>query len=400
MKLYISTLGVFDIKLEDTTLIKDSSRSYRLYKLLQYFITFRNKKILADTIIENIWPDHKSYDPYNMLRAQIYRLRQLIRNAIPEHEDPNLYMSVNFTNGYYSLDIGERTIIDIDEFVRLIALGDDNIIEDNDKSIEYYEEAINLYKGSYLEECEYELWIIPVKNYYNSLYSKTLFKLIEILEYHQNYSKIIDICQNTIIYEPQNELLHIHLMEAMLKMGQIKDAQSHYEYASFLLDKDGGLNLSIAFQDINRKIQNQSIEKSNTNISSIRSKLEEENDQGPFQCDFQYFKFLFNIKSRKRNVDKGQDYITIITLKEDLKEYDLKYWSNTISNVLKGTLRQGDVYTFWNELQILVLLQNVEDNGITGIEDRIKDNLNAKPLDRKYDISIKSTSLVTQESLI
>ena len=298
MKLYISTLGVFDIKLEDTTLIKDSSRSYRLYKLLQYFITFRNKKILADTIIENIWADHESYDPYNMLRAQIYRLRQLIRNAIPEHEDPNLYMSVNFTNGYYSLDIGERTIIDIDEFVRLIALGDDNIIEDNDKSIEYYQEALNLYKGSYLEECEYELWIIPVKNYYNSLYSKTLFKLIEILEYHQNYSKIIDICQNAIIYEPQNELLHIHLMEAMLKMGQIKDAQSHYEYASFLLDKDGGLNLSIAFQDINRKIQNQSIEKSNTNISSIRSKLEEENDQGPLQCDFQYFKFLFNIKSK------------------------------------------------------------------------------------------------------
>ena len=78
MKLFISTLGVFDIKLEDASLIKDSSRSYRLYKLLQYFITFKNEKILADTIIENIWPDHESYDPYNMLRAQIYRLRQCL----------------------------------------------------------------------------------------------------------------------------------------------------------------------------------------------------------------------------------------------------------------------------------------------------------------------------------
>ena len=80
MKLYISTLGVFDIELGDKSLLRDASRSYKLFKLFQYFLTFRNNKILPDTIIDNLWPDHESYDPHNMLRAQIYRLRQLMKN--------------------------------------------------------------------------------------------------------------------------------------------------------------------------------------------------------------------------------------------------------------------------------------------------------------------------------
>ena len=79
-----------------------------------------------------------------MLRAQIYRLRRLIKKSLPEGEDEKQYMSINFSNGYYSLDIGEKVIIDIYEFERLAALGDDNIIGDANAAAEYYENALNL----------------------------------------------------------------------------------------------------------------------------------------------------------------------------------------------------------------------------------------------------------------
>lgn len=396
MKLFITTLGVFDIKIENTSLIKPSSKSYRLYKLLKYFITFRNKKILSDTIIESVWPDHESYDPYNMLRAQIYRLRQAIKKILPPEADENLYMNINFSNGYYSLDIGEKVIIDIDEFGRLISLGDDNIIGDVDSSIEYYERALSLYKGVYLEEYSDELWIVPIRNYYSSLYTKTIFKLIEILEFQQDYEKIIKVCQNAIVYEPENENLHIHLIQAMLKLGRIKDAESHYEYISLLLDKNKIINPSISLQNINRKIQGYLVEKDNVDIINIKLKLEEEKRKGPLKCNFENFKFLLNTKRRKRIVDKEKDYITIITLKESLKKYDLEYWSDNISEVLEKTLRQGDVYTFWNELQVLILLQNVKEDEIRTIENRIRDNFNTKHKDTTYDIQIKSTSIVSE----
>lgn len=398
MKLFITTLGIFDIKLGDNSLLKESSRSYRLYKLLQYFITFRNKKILAETIIENIWADHQSYDPQNMLRAQIFRLRQMIKSILPEGEDEKLYMSINFNNGYYSLDIGDRVTIDTEEFENLISLGDNKSIQDINSSVTYYEEALAIYKGIYLEENAYELWLVPIKNYYGSLYTKTLFKLLEILDYKEDYHKIIKICQNAIVFEPQNENIHIHLMESMLKLGQIKDAESHYEYTTFLLNKD----TTSALRDINRKIQNHLIEKSETNIINIKQNLQDESGQGPLLCDFDYFKFLFNIQKRKRAIGEEPTYITLITLSEDsiIKRGELKCWGKTMTEILKSSLRQGDVYTFWNELQILILLQNVQGDGITTIENRIKDNLNSIAEDIIYDISIKSSSVMLETSLI
>ena len=399
MKLFISTLGVFDAKLGETSLIKDSSRSYSLYKLLQYFITFKNKKILADTIIENIWADHESYDPYNMLRAQIYRLRQLIKKSLPEGVDEKLYMCINFSNGYYSLDIGEKVIIDIYEFERLAALGDDNIIDNPNASIEYYENALNLYKGAYLEENPYELWLVPIRNFYNTLYVKTLFKLLEILHYQEDYRKVIKVGQNAIVYKRENENLHIQVMEAMLMLGRIKDAQNHYQYTTFLLDKNIITNPSLALQKTGTKIQSYLIEKGNTNITNIKKKLEEESEQGPLQCEFSYFKFLFNIQKRKRNTEEEPDYISLIPLKDDLTEDELKVWTDTISQVLKTFLRQGDAYTFWNELQILILLQNIQEDMITIIENRILENLNKKSQDKKYDIQIKSAPIKGETSL-
>ena len=398
MKLYITTLGVFDIKLEDTTLIKDSSRSYRLYKLLQYFITFKNKKILADTIIENIWPDHESYDPYNMLRAQIFRLRQLIKKSIPEGEDEKLYMTINFSNGYYSLEVGDKVIVDTDEFERLIHLGDENIIDDIDNTVKYYEKALEIYKGSYLEDNAYEVWLVPIKNYYSSLYTKTLFKLLEILNYQEDYLKIKKICRDSITHEPQNEKVHIQLMEAMLKLDKIKDAQSHYEYFSFLLNKNKIINPSLALQDIGNKIQNRLHEKNNTNIRSIRLKLDEEKDKGPLLCEFNYFRFIFNLQKRKRNKVEEPDYISLVTLNDESNQLKLEKWTEDISEVLKNSLRQGDVFTFWNESQILILTQNVQNDGISLIENRIKNNLNK--LGKDYNITIKSTSIVSETVLV
>ena len=402
MKLFIYTLGVFDIKLEDTSLIKDSSRSYTLYKLLQYFITFKNKKILADTIIENVWPDHESYDPNNMLRAQIFRLRQLIKKSFPKDGDEKNYMSINFSNGYYSLEVGKNVRIDIDEFNHLIELGDEKFIDDIDSAVENYEKALEIYKGTYLEENGYELWLVPMKNYYKSLYLKTLFKLLKILESQQDYKKVIKICQNAIIYEPEDENIHIHLMEAMLKLGQTKDAESHYKYILFLLNKDPESGTSTALKEINRKIQNSLTKKSETNIINIKQKLEDDIETGPLSCDFSYFKFLFNLQKRKRNIEEEPTYITLITLNEnsEIKRGELKCWGKSMSEILKKSLRHGDAFTFWNESQILVLLLNVQDDGITLIENRIRENLKAVADDIIYDIHMKSTSIMSDTSLM
>ena len=138
MELYITTLGDFDIKSGDKSLLEESNRSYRIYKLLQYFLTFRNKKLLPETIIENLWKDSESFDPKNMLRAQIFRLRQMLKRILPEDEDETDYLQINFSNGYYFLEVGNKVKIDNDIFEKLISEGDSHRIENTSIALEYY----------------------------------------------------------------------------------------------------------------------------------------------------------------------------------------------------------------------------------------------------------------------
>ena len=155
MKLYISTLGEFDIKADGQSILKDSSRMYKIQRLFEFFLTFRNKKLLAESIIDNLLSDSESDDPKNLLRTQIFRLRKIINSIMPEGEDPGKFMSINFTNGYYYLEMGENTIIDIDEFESFIQKGDKERDIDIDSAINHYQNAINLYKGLYLSDYAY-----------------------------------------------------------------------------------------------------------------------------------------------------------------------------------------------------------------------------------------------------
>lgn len=390
MKLLINTLGVFDLKIEDKSLLKEASRSYRIFRLFQYFLTFRDKKLLPDTIIDNLWQDSESFDPKNMLRAQIFRLRQGIKNLLPEDIDESKYLNISFNNGYYTLEVGELTIIDTDVFEQLIFKGDSISATNTYKAIEYYNEAIDLYKGYYLEENAYEIWLVPIRNYYNRLYLKTLFKLIELLKEKDEYEDIIILCEKAILIEPHEEALHIYLMEAMLKLGQIKNALSHYEYITTILSKEMRNLSSPGMKEIHRKILSYFNEKGEVTINELDKKLYEDNNEGPINCDSESFKTLFNMKKRKRKNEEEHDFIGLVTLNcPNCVNDDYKKWADIISNTLNISLRKGDAYTFWNESQVLILLADVRENAIGKIESRIKNNLPKN----KYNMNFTFTKI-------
>ena len=397
MKLYISTFGNFEISNEDHSLIKDATRQYRLYKLFQYFITFRNKKLLPETIIDNLFGDSESLDPKNVLRTQIFRLRQVIKMFVPESENESDYISLSFINGYYCLEIGNKVVIDADTFENLITEGDNIIDEDITLAKEGYRKALKLYKGLYLSENPYEIWIVPIRNYYSRLYIKTLNKLMEILKDEDRNEEIIGLCEKALVVEPYEESIHIFLMEAMLKLGQITNAKNHYDYATVLIEKEVGIQSSQGLKNIHRKIMNSLSEKADIDIGNIDGKLEENQEGGALYCDLDYFKLLYNVQKRKSERNNEYDLICLINLNEDkitYKEIDIKKWVSCMTDLLKNSLRSTDCFTFWNDSQIILLLHDVRDNGKELIENRIRKRVNGA-----YDVKISFMSL-TAESIL
>lgn len=402
MKLYINTLGEFDIKANGQSMLRESSRTYRIYKLFEYFLTFRNKKLLPDTIIDNLLSESDSDDPKNMLRTQIFRLRKIIKTLLPDGIDAEKYININFTNGYYCLEIGEDTVVDIDEFERLIRQGDSERSSDANTAIELYEEAISLYKGLYLSDNAYEVWLVPTRNYYQRLYLKTLYKLFELLKEKGENEEIIALCEKALLSEPYEEEIHINLMEAMLSIGQSKAAMNHYEYALNLLEREMDAKPSNRFIDLQKKIHNNSHKNTDIDLSSIKLQLEETSENGAMHCNFEYFKFLFNLQKRKSIRNNEYDYLCIINYnKSGMYGHEaMASISREWAMLLKTTLRKGDVFTFWNDSQILIMLHDVRGDGVSVIENRIANNMKNYLKINGNEINMIFQPLVSENTLI
>ncbi|WP_312832783.1 AfsR/SARP family transcriptional regulator [Sedimentibacter saalensis] len=402
MKLYINTLGEFDIKANGQSVLKESSRTYRIYKLFEYFLTFRNKKLLPDTIIDNLLSESDSDDPKNMLRTQIFRLRKIIKMLLPDGIDVEKYININFTNGYYCLEIGEDTVVDIDEFERLILTGDAERAKNANNAIELYEEAISLYKGLYLSDNAYEVWLVPTRNYYQRLYLKTLFKLFELLKEKGEYEEIIAVCEKALLSEPYEEEIHINLMEAMLSLGQSKAAMNHYEYALNLMEREMDAKPSNRFMDLQKKIRNNSHRNTDIDMSSIKMQLEDDTENGAMHCNFEYFKFLFNLQKNKSIRNNEYDYLCIINFNtRSMHDHDsLANISREWAMLLRTTLRKGDVFTFWNDSQILIMLHDVRGDGVSIIENRIANNMKSYLKINGNEINMIFQPLVSENTLI
>lgn len=401
MKLYINTFGGLEMKVGGQSVLEESNRTYRLYKLFQYFLTFRNKKILPETIIENLLSDSESVDPKNVLRTQIFRIRKIIKSLLPDDISENDYLNINFVNGYYCLEVGKSVVLDIDEFESLINLGDLEYSNNSfDNTISLYENAVKLYKGSYLSENGYEVWVVPTRNYYQRLYLKTLYKLLNLLKEKEQYDQIIYLCEEALLIEPYEEDIHMYLIEAMLKLGQSKNALSHYEYTILLMEKEVGAKPSEKFIDLFKKIQ-RSNSKRETDIFSIKKRLDDCPLDGALHCDYEYFKFLYNAQRRRELRDNEHDFLGLITLNTGINYHlnnkKLSYWSNSMINILTGTLRKGDAFTFWNENQILILLHNVKENGVEQVETRLKNKIKEYFEHDNYHMNISFKPLMSEE---
>jgi len=404
MRLHIHTLGDFDITYGENSLLKKSSRSYKLFKLFKYFITFRGRKLLPETIIESLWEDNESCDPKSVLRTQIFRLRQIL-NKIPINEvDKSRYFDISFSNGYYCFELGDMAVLDIEEFEKYITQGNSRKFDCADETIELYRKAISLYKGPYLLENSYETWLVPIRNHYNRLYLKTFFKLIEILKDREEYINIIELCEEAIIIEPYEEALHIYLIEAMLKTGQIKNAMSHYEYVTSVLNNELGVKSSPGLKNIYRKIQSYYDEKSEAGIESIRTKLAEEFLDGALLCDSDYFRFLFNIEQRNSFRDGKMNFISLITISyentNELSKEEINKYTKALSKVLEKSLRKGDVYSFWNDTQILVLLHGAKEDCLEKIETRIRKGFRSVSKTDNYNLGIEFLPLTSKQNIV
>lgn len=394
--LYIYTLGDFDIRHNNSSLFDGSRYAYRTIKLFKYLLTYRDKKLVPETIIEDLWPNENFENPKNVLRTQISRLRR----EFYKNEKLEVFFDISSINGYYVFRLNSKNCeLDVDMFGKKIENG--NSLRDKypTEAIDAYKDAISLYKGKYFSEIEFEEWLMPSRNRNERLYLQSVYRLIGLLEKSDRYNEIVDICEEAMRFQPYNENLNIYFIEALFNMGDKKCALTHYEYITSKLYKELDMVPSNKMRELYRRIKNQSLDTRNIEISSIDEKFcYDLKRSGPFKCDLDYFCFLYNIEKR-RSTRKGEkkEFIGLITLNyanySDLPIESFSQPMDDLEKVMFSSLRKGDVFSIWNKKQIVFILFNLEEKNVTLIEERINENFGSINQGGSFYLKIKVSSI-------
>lgn len=392
----IYTIGDFDILYKDKSLLESYGYPNKTLKLFKYFLTYRDKKILPENIIEDLWIDGNFTEPKNVLRTQISRLRKMFS----EEEDGERFFTIENISGYYIFRIKDNCFLDIEEFERLINQGLSLSEIQPESSILLLKEAIDLYKGEYLGEIEYEEWIIPIRNRINRLYLKGLYTYIEILRNENMYKEIVNICEATIENDPYGEVLHIYFIEALMEIGEKSYALSHYEYITSRMYNNLGIAPSQRMRELYQRLKfyDENIQKP-IDIRGLDEELEDVNEKyGALLCEPYYFKFLYNLEKRKKLRDGNTNvFLGLITIDDIgstvLSDKRIEETMNSLMNVAWKNLRKSDVLSKWNYRQIVSLHYDIEEEDLNIIVKRLKEKLQEEVSNKNVNLLIRFKSL-------
>lgn len=365
----VATLGTFQLKIEDAVIKDDLSRSRRIWNLLAYIVTHRDKNIPQEEFIDLLWPDEDIVNPANALKTLLYRTRvTLLPGLGPEI---NLILS---QRGSYSWNNAMPCKVDAEVFAELAQRAADKKLP-ADQRMALYKDAVDLYKGDFLPKLADQLWVIPLSTYYHGLYVQAAIEYAALLKAAEKYAEMAEVCSNAVRIEAYDERLHGLLITALMRQGKNVAALNHYETATELLYRNLGVRPSAELRALYQEImkEQQSLE---TDLGVIQEDLRETAARsGAFVCEYGFFREAYRLEVRRAARQGSCVHIALLTVSmPDGKIPPLELLNTTMSQlleVLKDNLRRGDVISRYSGAQYVLMLPTANFEDGTMVMDRI-----------------------------
>lgn len=375
----IVTFGNFDIRYNNKSLLgKAGKRSLKIMDLLKFFITFQDKNLLPEAIIDKVFADTETQDPKNALRTQIYRMRkmaaEITQDIIAGDES---YFALDFQNGFYVFSLNEQCCFDASVFSRLIDQA--NKIKDTDpkQALILYAEALSLYKGEYLAENQYCEWAIPFRNRYQRLYFRALLDQLELLKHYERYADIVEACEDGLQIDPYEESVYVYYLEALLELGQINQAGLQYKFIVNKLSQELGVKPSARLRETFQKIKGYGqLKEANRGLLDIIGELQDDDPpEAAFYCQMDEFRAIYNLERRKSSRCPSSSFLGYVTLAcepNDAQSRDLKHILTDSRRIVQTSLRREDVVTKYRDDKLLLILSNAKEESLPMIARRIE----------------------------
>lgn len=367
--LKVHMLGEFSLSYEGKTINDQSSRSKKLWILLEYLVTFRDKEISQNDLIELLWPDDEIANPGNTLKTLLHRARAAI-SELGFSGGKDLIVS---RRGAYAWNTKIPLWVDADAFDECCRKA--SLTENMDQKLSLLLEAISLYRGDFLPKSALETWAVPIGAYYHAQYIKLVHDTLELLETAQRYDDIISVCQRAVTVDPYDESFHHEMILALAKTGNNQAAMQHYEYVTELFFNQFGVTPSGDLTSLYREI----VKTENAlemDLGIIKQNLTEAvKKPGAFFCEYEFFKDIYKLNARSCARNGQVIQIALLTLLnklgEPLEKKALSTNMERLKDCISSSLRRGDVFTRYSISQYLLMLPSASYENSEMVVNRI-----------------------------
>lgn len=373
----ISFLGDFSFEYDGKRISDNINRSKKLWALLEYIATFRDRYIPKDELIGLMWEGESedSSNPGGALKTMLHRIRVMLEELNYPHD------IILQGNGSYYWNSKIPVTTDIDDFEKLANTASNKLLGTEDR-LTAYMRASELYRGDFLLKNASEAWIVPISTYYHSLFLSTAYSIIELLDQEGHYAEMEQICAKAVNIDKYDESLHYYLIKAQAKQGNYQAALNHYEYTNDLLYRQFGVNPSKELTALYREIveKNRGVE---TDLVQIKDSLKEaESVPGAFFCQYEFFKDIYRLESRAAARTGSSIYISLVTITDAVGSMPQKKLLNKavdkLSESIKGSLRRGDVYARYSVSQFIIMMPSLTYENGEMVMQRIVNNFRKK----------------------
>lgn len=354
-ELRISMLGRFELQVDDVVINDSINRSRKMWNLLAYIVSHREKLISQQEFINALWGDESGQNPINALKTLLYRIRLLLTPLEKQYSGEFILSQ----RGSYSWNNAINCKVDVDEFEVLCRRAADEKL-DAMKRISLYREAMEIYRGDFLPKLNMEFWAIPLSVHYHSLYLTAVKRYIDLLDRNGLYIEISQACTNAIIIDPLDEDLHCLQIRALLRQGKNSAALTQYEKATDILYRNLGIKPSESLRRLYVEIM-KTHESLETDLGVIQEQLREAvSEPGAFVCEYGFFKEAYRLEIRRAARSGLSVYIGLFTVYTDTGEIPelplLNVVMDQLLEAIKSSLRKGDVVSRYSGMQYVVML--------------------------------------------
>jgi LuxR family transcriptional regulator, maltose regulon positive regulatory protein len=231
--LWVRTFGEFRVWRGEEKLEPQDWKREKARQLFQLLISYRDKWMHRDQIINFLWPDSLVDNASNYLKVVLSTLNQIIEPNRPKGM-PSFF--IERRQDGYRINPNARVIVDTDVFIKNIEKGTASALE----------RALNLYQGRYFEDSPIQEWMVVEVQYFHQQFLLAADKLIEYFIEHEKFDDALKFTYQVLASDELWESAYRFQMKIFYFLGRPSMIRKVFRQSQSVFQNELNTSLSSA----------------------------------------------------------------------------------------------------------------------------------------------------------